>query len=90
MNTLTQVPVSKEGFINADPQYIAACQRRDRANAALSTGDRWGEARRFSGARAGNRLKAIERAYSAWSRAYDRAEQRYYKMLRTNRRTKSS
>lgn len=66
-------------YLDRDPQYQAACKRREAAEAAICSGRRWGESRRFAGRMADNRIDRLEAARAAWSRAFDRAEKRWLK-----------
>jgi hypothetical protein len=73
--------MEKAAFIDSDPKVIAALAKLNSLRSESSS--RWGEARRFAGKMAGNRLDKIERAQKSWGLAYDRAEARYNK-LRAN------
>lgn len=73
--------MDKKTFIDTDPCLVkAAAKVQSLRSGAVG---RWGEARRFAGQRASNRLEKIERAEQAWSRAYDRAAARFDKMAAT-------
>lgn len=72
--------MDKETFIASDPAFAKAVSKLELLRAG--TCGRWGEARRFAGARAGNRLDQIQRAELSWSRAYDRAEARFNKLTK--------
>lgn len=68
---------NKDTYIDNDPAVQRAIAK---INALQSKGgNRWGEARRFAGRTAGNRLDALARARAQFSRAYDRAEARFNK-----------
>lgn len=68
-----RMSLGKETFIRSDPSVLKAAAKLELLRGSASN-NRWGEARRFAGQRASNRLEKIQRAEQAWSRAYDRAE----------------
>ncbi len=67
-------------YIQNDQAVVSAAEKL-RALREAGSGLRWGETRRFAGRRAGNLLDKIERAEASWSRAYDRAEVRFNRLM---------
>lgn len=68
-----------EAYRENHPKLKAAKERLDTARKAVGGGNRWGETRRFSGARAGNRLNAVDKALKSWGRTYDAVTKEYHK-----------
>lgn len=66
--------MTKEAHRAADDRLAAATQQRDKAMGSVGGGDRWGEARRFQGKAAGNRVAASDAAQAAWGKAFERAD----------------
>jgi hypothetical protein len=77
----------KEEFMATDKRMMAAQCALDQAQREIGEGNIWGEARRFAGARDGNKLARLDRARARLLREYTRAEKRYQKLqdLQQNR-----
>jgi hypothetical protein len=68
--------MTKEEYTKNDPLFQRAVDNLNQAQLRLNT-FRWGEARRFAGRMAGNRLAVLDKARKRWSRAYERAEEKH-------------
>lgn len=76
---VTESQLTREEFIAADAEHRRARERYERAQSNLGC-SRWGEARRFAGRMAGNRLAEVDRARAWFLKTYDRAEKRWLKL----------
>lgn len=66
--------MTREEYRNTDPGLAKARKEMDDAMSAVSSGNRWGETRRFSGRAAGNRIAKVDAAKARWQKAYDKAD----------------
>lgn len=78
------VAMNKEEFMASQTKVVAAVERMHRAQAALASGNRWGDTRRFQGRAAGSRLDKLDAARTAWSKAYSKAEADFEKQRPLN------
>jgi hypothetical protein len=69
----------ENNYIERDPEVKAAKAKIISIYNEMVSNDRWGEARRFAGKRAGSRLERLDKARRQLSRAIDRAKARLEK-----------
>jgi hypothetical protein len=72
--------MTKEEYRKNYTELQRAIHNLNRAQAALSS-FRWGEARRFAGRMAGNRLAVLDKARKRWCRAFERAEGNHWMIV---------
>jgi hypothetical protein len=73
--------MTRSEYVASDTRLDELGKRRDAAAMKIGGSQRWGEARRFAGAKAGNRLDASDKARKVWAKQYDRLEAEHGKLV---------
>lgn len=70
-------------YVERHPTVVAAQERVSIIRQAMTSSNRWGESRRFSGRSAGQRIDRLDRAIARLTRTRDKARRDYEQRQRS-------